>query len=103
MAIYEKQFYRNLNSDQIYVKLTCEGHTPRRVVEAPHAIYDCHKNAYDLVLAFLSGSAEIKIGDQTYHCAAGDRLNIPGVAPHSAVVGAEGVVYLMTQMVSCAD
>lgn len=59
--------------------------------------------SYDLVLAFLRGSAEIRIGDQVYHCVPGDKLNIPGVMPHSGVVGTEGVVYLMTQVVNCAD
>jgi hypothetical protein len=103
MAIHEKQYYRDLSADQIYLKLTCEGHTPRRVVEAPNAIYDSHRNPFDLVLAFLAGSAQITIGDRVYFCTPGDRLNIPGSTPHSGVVGAEGVIYLMTQMVNCAD
>lgn len=103
MGIYERQAYINLSEDEIYGKLTTEGHTPRRVNEAPGAIYDSHTNRCDLVLAFLRGSADIRVGKYVYHCVAGDKLNIPGSLPHSAVVGTTGVVYLMTQVEYCAD
>jgi|SRR4051812_28357521 len=103
MAIYEHQIYSNLNETEILNKVSCEGYAPRRVIEAPGAIYSTHKNAYDLVLAFLRGSAEIRVGGNVYHCVAGDKLNIPGELPHSAVVGTKGVVYLLTQVVSAAD
>lgn len=103
MGIYESQKYQNLSEDEIFARLTCEGHRPSRVVEAPGAIYDSHRNTYDLVLAFLRGSAEIRVGAHVFHCVAGDKLNIPGNLPHSAVVGTQGVVYLMTQVVNCAD
>lgn len=103
MGIYERQAYINLSEDQIFSRLTSEGHTPRRVVEAPGALYDSHTNPCDLVLAFLRGSAEIRVGNQVYHCVAGDKLNIPGSLPHSAVVGTQGVVYLMTQVENCSD
>ncbi len=103
MGIFERQAYINLSEDQIFGKLTLEGHTPRRVVELPGAIYDSHRNTCDLILAFLRGSAEIRVGEHVYHCVAGDKLNIPGSLPHSAVVGTMGVVYLMTQMENCSD
>ncbi|MBI1258803.1 MAG: hypothetical protein GC204_15140 [Chloroflexi bacterium] len=103
MAIYERQFYSDLNENEILSRVSCEGHAPRRVIEAPGAIYGTHKNSYDLVLAFLRGSAEIRVGEKVYHCAPGDKLNIPGSLPHSAIVGSKGVVYLLTQVVSAAD
>lgn len=103
MGIYENQKYGGLSEDEIFARLTCEGHRPIRVIEQPGAIYDSHLNTYDLVLAFLRGSAEIRVGEQVYHCIPGDKLNIPGSLPHSAVVGTQGVVYLMTQVVNCAD
>ncbi len=103
MGIYEPGAYSHLSEDQILGRLTCEGHRPRRVVEQPGAIYQSHRNSYDLVLAFLRGSADIRVGDHLFHCVSGDKLNIPGSTPHSGVVGTEGVVYLMTQVVNCAD
>lgn len=103
MGIYESQAYGNLSEDEIFGKLSCEGCAPHRVVEGPGAVYDNHRNSYDLVLAFLRGSAEVRVGQQVYHCVAGDKLNIPGDLPHSAVIGTQGVVYLMTQVVNCAD
>lgn len=103
MGIHESKIYRGFTEDEIFGMLTCEGHRPTRVVEAPGAIYDSHRNSYDLVLAFLRGSAEIRIGTQVYHCVPGDKLNIPGDQPHSGIVGTQGVVYLMTQVVNCAD
>ncbi len=103
MGIYESQTYARLNEDEIFAQLACEGYAPRRVNEVPGSVYDCHRNDCDLVLAFLRGSAEVRVGDHVYHCVAGDKLNIPGVLPHSAVVGTEGVVYLMTQLENCAD
>lgn len=103
MGIYERQKYSGLSEDEIFARLTCEGHRPTRVVDPPGAIYDSHLNTYDLVLAFLRGSAEIRVGEQVYHCIPGDKLNIPGSLPHSGIVGTQGVVYLMTQVVNCAD
>ena len=103
MAIHEQQTYNDLNENEILSLVSCEGYTPRRVIEPPGAIYSTHKNSYDLVLAFLHGSAEIRVGEKLYHCVAGDKLNIPGSLPHSAVVGNRGVVYLLTQVVSAAD
>lgn len=103
MGIHERQYYRNLKEDEIFARLSCEGHTPSRVVDAPGTVYDSHMNSYDLVLAFIKGSAEIKIGDTVYPCIAGDKLNIPGSRPHSAVVGQYGVVYYVTQTVNCSD
>lgn len=103
MGIYERQAYINLNEDEIFGQITREGYTPRRVVEAPGSVYDSHTNPCDLVLAFLRGSAEIRVGEHVYHCVPGDKLNIPGCLPHSAVVGTQGLVYLMTQVENCSD
>src|SRR5690242_20507163 len=103
MAIYEHLAYGNLNETEILNKVSCEGCTPHRIIERPGAVYGTHKNPYDLVLAFLRGSAEIRVGEKVYHCVAGDKLNIPGNLPHSAIVGKKGVVYLLTQVVSAAD
>ena len=103
MGIYESQAYSDLSEAEIFCRLTAEGYSPSRIIDAPGAVYENHKNSYDLILAFLYGSAEVRISEHVYHCVPGDKLNIPGSQPHSAVIGNQGVVYLMTQVVSGAD
>jgi quercetin dioxygenase-like cupin family protein len=98
MAIHERQLYQNLSEDEVSSRLSGEGYAPHRVSEPAGATYDNHKNSYDLILAFVEGSADVKISGQVYPCKAGDRLNIPGDQPHSAVVGSDGVTYLMVQV-----
>lgn len=103
MAIHQPQYYRSLSEDQIYCALTSEGFAPQRVVNAPGTVYGSRRERCDLILAFIQGSADIQIGDKHYACVAGDRLNVPGARPHSAIVGEQGVTYLMTQLELCAD
>ncbi|HVU15002.1 MAG TPA: hypothetical protein VHD90_27200 [Phototrophicaceae bacterium] len=103
MGIYEAQAYGHLSDDEIFSQISCEGCGSTKVVDHPGAIYDRHKNRYDLVLAFVRGSADVRVGDHVYHCVRGDKLNIPGDMPHSAVIGAHGAVYFMTQVENCAD
>ncbi|MBE2272451.1 MAG: AraC family ligand binding domain-containing protein [Anaerolinea sp.] len=100
MAIHEPGVYAGMDEAAINEQVSRQGHTARKVEEPPGAVYDNHKNAHDLVLAFVRGSAEIRIGEETFHVAGGDRLNIPGDQPHSARVGADGVTYYMTQVVN---
>ncbi len=96
-------YYYGKDEHEIAVELSREGLAPKRVVEAPGSRYDWHKNAFDILMAFLEGSAEIRIGEDVYRCKPGDRLVISGGIEHSAVVGDEGCVYLMTQCPTCAD
>lgn len=103
MAIHEPQVYKNLNEEEVSAKLSGEGYQPNRVIEPPDARYDNHLNSYDLILAFVAGSADVKVADTVYACIAGDRLNIPGDQPHSATIGREGVTYLMVQVPANAD
>jgi hypothetical protein len=103
MSIYEHRAFINMSEDQIYSSISAEGGIPRRVKEEPGSVFDSHRNPTDLVLAFLRGSAEIRVGEHVYHCVPGDKLNIPGSAPHSAVVGTQGVVYLLAECVTCTD
>jgi hypothetical protein len=92
-----------MDETQICERLSREGYNPRRVAEPPGAIYENHRNAHDMLLAFVTGSADVRIGRDLYHCVGGDRLNIPGDIEHSATIGADGVVYFMTQVVNEGD
>lgn len=96
-------YYRGFSENEIANDLSREGLKATRVVEQPGSRYDRHKNAYDILMGFVSGTAEIQIGDRSYKCYAGDRLIISGGVEHSAIVGQNGCVYYMTQCPTCAD
>jgi quercetin dioxygenase-like cupin family protein len=96
-------YYLGRSEHEIAVDLGREGLAPKRIVEQPGSRYDRHKNAFDILMAFVSGSANIRIGERNYVCRAGDRLIISGGIEHSAVVGDNGCVYFMTQCPTCAD
>lgn len=103
MAIYEGRAFVNLSEDQIYDRICAEGGIPRYVEEPPATVFKSLLNPSELGLAFLRGSAEVRVGEHVYHCVPGDRLTIPCGVPHSAVVGTEGVAYLLTEVVTCTD
>jgi quercetin dioxygenase-like cupin family protein len=103
MACYKPGFYLGVDESDICEALTREGYRPRRIEEPPGAIYDRHQHLTDLLLAYVRGSADVRIGDRVYACRAGDRLVIPGNIEHSAKIGPDGVVYLMTEIEALGD
>lgn len=103
MSLYEPQVYAGLSEDAICERVSRHGHNAHKVVELPHASYENHKNTNDLVLGFVTGSADIRIGEEVFHVVGGDKMNIPGGRPHSGLVGAEGIVYYVTQCENCTD
>ena len=60
----------------------------------PDAVYGEHAHPYGKVLVVASGSITLTIngGDRVVTMKRGDRLELPPQTPHSAVVGADGVV-----------
>jgi quercetin dioxygenase-like cupin family protein len=73
-----------------------EGLRPIRWSNGPDAVYGEHQHPYGKVLLVASGSITMRIdgGARTVTLKRGDRLDLPPQTPHSAVVGAEGVVCL---------
>ena len=103
MACYKPGFYYGVDESAICEALTREGYRPQRIEEPPNAVYETHKNLCDLVLAYVRGSAKVRLGDRVYDCRPGDRLMIPGDIEHSAQIGPDGVVYLMTEIECLGD
>jgi mannose-6-phosphate isomerase-like protein (cupin superfamily) len=102
--MHSRGYYQNLNEHEIANKLSGEGGIqPKRVQEGPNSRYDGHKNSNDLILAFISGSATIRVGEKIYECAAGDQLVVQGGTTHSAEIGTDGCVYYMTQLPTRGD
>jgi len=52
--------------------------------------YVPHEHPETKVLAFLEGSMELRVGDETLCCVAGDELMVPGNITHSAIAEPEG-------------
>lgn len=103
MAQHKPNAYKGMDEDQIRMEMGREGYNPRRVEEAPNTVYKPRKNLVDLLLVFLKGDAHLRVGDEEFHCNAGDRLQIPGNVEYSARVGKDGVVYLLTELELIGD
>ena len=103
MGIHEPKVYAGLDEMAIYERVSRHGHTAQRVVEEPGVLREVNKSDCDLVLAFVAGSADVRIGAEVFHVVSGDKLNIPGGRPHSTLVGEYGVLYYVTQVEGCTD
>ena len=77
-------------------RLAREGLRPRRWSNGPDAVYGEHAHPYGKVLVVASGSITFTVngGERVVTMKRGDRLELPPHTPHSAVVGAAGVVCL---------
>jgi quercetin dioxygenase-like cupin family protein len=103
MARHKPGFYFGVDEAGICEALSREGYRPQRIEEPPGAVYDAHQHLTDLLIAYVRGSADVRIGDRIYNCRAGDRLLIPGNIEHAAHIGPNGVVYLMTEIEALGD
>jgi quercetin dioxygenase-like cupin family protein len=74
-----------------------EGWDPLRFSDPPGAVYPPHRHAETKRLAFLAGSMEVRVGDETYRCLPGDRLVIAGDTEHAAVVGPDGCTFFWSE------
>ena len=77
-------------------RLLAEGLEPYRWSNGPFATYGEHRHSYEKVLYVVEGSISFSLPEQarTYELAAGDRLELPAYANHTALVGPQGVVCL---------
>lgn len=95
--MYFKNFYSGLTEEEIEKSIQEEGFTPLKYENGPGDIYTLHQHPETKLLAFLSGSMEVKAGDETFNCEKGDKLLIPGNTPHSAVVGQVGCTFFWSE------
>ncbi len=95
--MYQKNFYINLSETEIEKKIEEEGFTPMKYENEPGDIYPLHQHPETKLLAFLEGTMEVKVGEENFSCATGDRLIIPGNTPHSAVVGPDGCIFFWSE------
>ena len=84
------------DESELRARLTREGLRPARWSNGPDAVYGEHAHPYGKVLVVASGSITVTLngGERVVRLKRGARLDLPPHTPHSAVVGAEGVVCL---------
>jgi quercetin dioxygenase-like cupin family protein len=95
--MYQPGFYASLSIPQIREQILAEGFDPIQINDPAGHIYPPHHHPETKLLAFLSGGMDVSVGDQSFHCVAGDRLLIPGNAEHSARATADGCVYFWSE------
>ena len=80
----------------LHQQLRREGLRPTRWSNGPDAVYGEHEHPYGKILVVASGRITFTInhGERVVRLTRGDRLELPPHPPHSAVVGADGVVCL---------
>lgn len=66
----------------------------RRFVMEPGGGMPLHTNLVEHEQYVLSGSAEVRIGDESVQVKQGDAVYIPAQVPHSYQAGADGFVFL---------
>jgi glyoxylate utilization-related uncharacterized protein len=59
------------------------------------AVYEEHEHDGKVVLLITEGAIDFTIDGVTHHLKTGDRMDVPPHTPHSAVVGPEGVQYVV--------
>ena len=87
-----------MSSDEVVLaeRLAREGLRPKRWSNGPDAVYGEHAHPYGKVLVVAAGSITFTVngGERVVAMKRGDRLELSPRTPHSAVVGADGVVCL---------
>ena len=95
--MYKKNFYKGLDENGVAKKVAEEGFDPIKISDPPGRVYSPHTHPETKLLAFLSGSMEVKVADKTYRCKAGDKVIIDGDIKHSAVVGPSGCTFFWSE------
>ncbi len=75
-------------------RLLGEGLDPGAWSNGPGDRYDSHDHVYDKVIVVASGSITFGLDEGPTELTEGDRLELPAVTAHDAIVGGSGVVCL---------
>lgn len=93
----QRNFFDNLSEDKIKDSIKKEGFNPIRFSNGSGDIYHEHKHPETKLLAFLKGSMEVKVGNETFQCKPKDKIIIPGNTKHSAVIGPDGCEFFWSE------
>ena len=65
--------------------------------DKPGTVYSEHSHQGKVVLYITEGSIDFTIAGVTHHLKTGDRFDVPPQTPHSAIVGDEGVQFVVAE------
>lgn len=94
-----KNFYKDQTKEEIIVSIKAEGFHPFTISNSPGYTYDPHVHPETKVLAFLEGSMTVVVDGKEYCCKPFDKLVIPGLVPHSAIIGEQGCMFLWAERI----
>ena len=97
--IHQPGVFWRLDEPTILQLQKSEGWNPVPVTDPAGHVYPIHQHPADKLIAILHGGMEVKIGQETYRCLAGDKLVVPGGAEHAAVTGPDGCTYFWSEQV----
>ena len=96
-SIFARQAFANLDAATVLAQLRRDGWDPVPIHDRAGYVYPPHSHAETKLLAFLSGSMDVRVGEETYRCLPGDRVVIPGGVEHAAIVGPDGCQFFWSE------
>lgn len=63
--------------------------------DKPGTIYPEHSHKGKVVIFITEGSIDLNVAGLSHHLKTGDRYNVPVFTPHSAIVGPQGVQFVV--------
>ena len=96
-SIYAPNIHRDLDPQVVLEGLRRDGWDPIPISDPPGYVYPPHSHATTKLLAILSGSMEVRVGDKTWRCLSGDQVIIPGGVEHAALVGPDGCQFFWSE------
>ncbi len=97
--MYQPKFYKSANKELIAKEIEKDGFDPVCITDPPGRVYPPHRHPETKLLAFLEGSMEVKVGNNSQECRPGDKYIIPGNVEHSAIVGSGGCVFFWSEKI----
>lgn len=97
--MFYKQFYHNLQIEDIKKKIQLEGFDPLLIRNEPGYTYPLHSHEETKLLGIITGDMEVVAGGQIYKCGPYDKLVIEKNVAHSAVVGPQGCTFLWAEKI----
>jgi len=97
--MFKRGYYSKMTKSEIRQSIKNEGFDPLIINNSPGYTYSKHHHLETKILAFLDGSIEVTVNNDTFNCKKGDKLIIPGNTEHSAVVGEEGCLFFWAEKI----
>lgn len=92
-------FQKDIPREEIVKIMRDEGFEPKLIIDKPNFIYQSHLHAETKLIVCLEGSMKVIVKGKEYHFEPGDKLKIPGNAPHSGRVGPKGCIYYWSEKI----